>query len=617
MKNFSLSLLLVSVFGGGVAAATDFQGTLQVEIKSPAADLVVPNDENWIDVRGSASTFGGMKQLDLFLVMDTSSSLRASDPEDQRVEGAIRLVESLPTRSDTRVGIVEFDTGSELLLPLTSNRAAVIQALRNLDRSGGTDLAGGIRTALSGLESDGRPGAVPMLLVFTDGKSKRQSGTKASRESEGRAVRRAMKLAKQQGVAIHALLLGSDARGGRLLREIADTTHGSFVQVRNPDSLPDAFLNLRTAGVDHVMVRVDGSAPIKARLIGSSFSARVRLHEGVNQIVATATSLHGTTRQRSTRVELRELGCAELQVEARRDGSAALSISDRAVEIVIDASRSMWGRMHGRPKMDIAKETVDAALEWLPEGLDLSLRAYGNANASEKYDCRDSQLLVGLAQDNRDRIREAIAELRPNGQTPIAFALEQIAADFSDYRGERAVVLVTDGIESCAGDPVAAARALQELGSIPVHVIGFGLASAEDEDVLSLQAIAQASGGRFVTAGSARELREAIGVMVGTPFQVWSGETPVARGALGSQERIRLPGGDYEVRLESLPPREFQIRLSGEERLTLAFERNRGKISQHARRDPAEYVACEAAPGLEFQAPAAPDVIDEFAPESL
>ena len=146
---------------------------------------------------------------------------------------------------------------------------------------------------------------------------------------------------------------------------------------------------------------------------------------------------------------VREPGCAELQVEARRDGIPALSVSNRAVEIVIDASRSMWGRMQGRPKMSIAKETMDAALEWLPEDLELSLRAYGNANPSEQHDCRDSELLVGLARNNRDRIREAIAGLRPNGQTPIAFALEQIAADFSDYRGERAVILVPDGIESC------------------------------------------------------------------------------------------------------------------------------------------------------------------------
>ena len=615
MKNFTYSLLFLAL-SGGVAAAADFQGTLEIQIQSPAPDLVVPDADAWIDVEGSASTFGGMKQLDLFLVMDTSSSLRKSDPEDHRLAGAVRLVESLPARSDTRVGIVEFDASSELVLPLTSNRETVVRALRDLDRSGSTDLAGGIRTALSALESDRRSNAARMLLVFTDGRSSRQSGSKASRGNDARAVRRAMRQAKDAGIAIHALLLGSDPAGAGLLREIATTTHGSFVQVKTPASLPDAFMNLRTAGVDYVTVQVDGSRPIRARLRGSSFSARVPLHEGVNEIVATATSLHGVTRQQSRRVRVREPGCAELEVEARRDGRPALSISDRAVEIVIDASQSMWGRMDGQPKMSVAKKTVDAALDWLPADLDLSLRAYGNTHAREKYNCRDSELLVGLARGNRERIRAAIAGLRPRGQTPIAFALEQIATDFAGYPGERAVVLVTDGIESCGGDPVSAARALQELGSVPVHVIGFGLSNGEDEDLLSLQAIAEASGGRFVTAGSAEELREALGVMVGTPFEVLRDEQPVARGALGSDERIRVPAGDYVVRLESLPPRQFQVRVENEERLTLAFERNEGKVSQHASRGTADYATCDLPDGIEFAPPASPGAIDDFAPAS-
>ena len=73
-----------------------------------------------------------------------------------------------------------------------------------------------------------------------------------------------------------------------------------------------------------------------------------------------------------------------------------------------------------------------------------------------------------------------------------------------------AVVLVTDGIESCGGDPAASAGALQGEGRFPVHVIGFGLSGAENADLDSLRAIADASGGRFITAGNARELRDAL-----------------------------------------------------------------------------------------------------------
>ena len=622
MKNFFLSLLFLGT-PAGLSAAQDSQGTLQVEIQSPAPGLIVPSSEAWIDVQGEASSFGGVKQLDLLLVMDTSSSLRDSDPNAHRLEGAIQLVESLPARSDTRIGIVEFDSSSELVLPLTSDRARVIEALRNLDRSGSTDLAGGIQSALSGLDRGGRPAAVRMMLLFTDGKSKRLSAFKFARAKEGRAVRSAMGQAIDQGVAIHSLLLGSDAGGAKLLQEIARETDGSFVQVTEPGKLPEAFLNLRTAGVDHVTVQVGDAEPIPARLIGSSFSARIPVREGVNQIVATATSLHGLTRQQATSITVRGPGCGELHVEALLDGSPALSVSDRGVEVVIDASLSMWGRMQGRPKMDIAKETVNTALDWLPEDLDVSLRSYGNRHAREHHNCQDSELLVPLARGNRGKIREAVAGLRPNGQPPNAFALGQIATDLANYRGERAVILVTDGIESCGGDPVAAAQALQAQGRIPVHVIGFGLGNDADENLESLRAIAEVSGGRFVTADSAEELRGALSVMVGTAFQVWRGERPVARGALGSTERIQLPGGNYRVQLESSPPQELPIRLASEEQLTLVFDRDGGGVSHREQREPVAYTACDSAADLDDLAPAVPaapaepDEIDFQAPASL
>ena len=73
--------------------------------------------------------------------------------------------------------------------------------------------------------------------------------------------------------------------------------------------------------------------------------------------------------------------------------------------------------------------------------------------------------------------KKQLSVLSPLGQTPIAYALNQAADDFSTLQGERALVLVTDGIESCGGDPVQAARDLREQG-IKVHLIGFGMASA-------------------------------------------------------------------------------------------------------------------------------------------
>jgi hypothetical protein len=199
---------------------------------------------------------------------------------------------------------------------------------------------------------------------------------------------------------------------------------------------------------------------------------------------------------------------------------------------------------------------------------------------------------VPFGRQNREPIRRAIAGLRPLGQTPIAYALNQVAGDFEESQSERAVVLVTDGIESCGGDPVAAARSLHD-EQIVIHVIGFGLGNAADEDTASLDAIAQASGGRFLTAGSAAELKEALAGTAGTPFRVFQGDSVVANGALGSGEPVMLPEGEYRVRVDSTPAYEVEVRLIRNEGLTLALEKEEGVVSHAERRHLVGYIPCE------------------------
>jgi hypothetical protein len=90
-------------------------------------------------------------------------------------------------------------------------------------------------------------------------------------------------------------------------------------------------------------------------------------------------------------------------------------------------------------------------------------------------------------------------ELRGTGTTPLGGALESAlsyldgvrAGDgVSDCRPYR-VILVTDGAETCNGDPVAAATALEAAG-FTTHVIGF--ATSDAGIVASLDAIAAAGG---------------------------------------------------------------------------------------------------------------------------
>ena len=417
--------------------------------------------------------------------------------------GAIGLVKNLSPKSDIKIGVVSFDSRSELAQPMTSDREAVIDTLLQLPRSGSTNLAAGISAAVAELERSGRPDSSRIIMLFTDGMSSKNKAYDAAVE------------ATRRGITIQTLLLGSSSQGTKILDTIAWATGGSFVRVSDPSKLPEAFLNLRTTGVDTVTLSVNGSAPVPARLAGGTFAASVPLAIGENEIVAFATSLDGNTKETSITVNVRDASCAALEVMAMNEGRPALSLNDRAVQIVVDASRSMWGQIDGVSKMAIAKETLEEVSYWLPSDIDLSLRAYGGTSAVESNNCADSNLLVSFGELNRDPIRRAIASLRPTGQTPIAYALNQAGRDFDGLNSDRAIVLVSDGIESCGGDPVVAAQGLREQGII-VHLIGFGMGNAADEDTASLRAVASASGGRYVTASSAEEHKAALARTVAT-----------------------------------------------------------------------------------------------------
>ncbi len=593
MQNSLIVILSVLVCGYATAAGTEAfdprpgmsavsPGELKVEIHSPSDDFVSTSGQISVEVEGVASTIGGVRFIDMMLVLDTSTSLRHNDPDDFRTAAAIGLIESLSPKSDTRIGVIGFNNKSELIQPLTANRDDVIQALENLKRSGGTDLADGILTALEELTQHGRPESSRVIMLFTDG---------MSNENKARA---ATLQVQAQGIAIQTMLLGENLRGGFLLEEIAAATGGSFAWVLDPSELPEAFLNLRTTAVDTVTLSVNGSDPVLAKLAGGTFTGTVGLEVGENRIVALATSLDNQTKESIVTVNVGDASCATLEVTALNEGRPALSLNERAVEIVVDASRSMWGQIDGKPKMAVAKEILLDASAWLPDDMNLALRAYGNASPSDNNNCTDSALLVPFGAESRAPIREAISELRPLGQTPIAYALNQAAGDFAALESERALVLVTDGIESCGGDPVAAAAKLREQG-IMIHLIGFGLNNAADEDAASLQAIADASGGLFLTANSAEELKAALEVTVRTRFRVLKEDTVVARGVLGSNEPLFLPMGDYRMELDSVPAREVQFSLAARDELTLVLKKKDGVVSHSEYRDLLEPTSCEDA----------------------
>ncbi|NQT76140.1 MAG: VWA domain-containing protein [Bacteroidetes bacterium] len=145
---------------------------------------------------------------------------------------------------------------------------------------------------------------------------------------------------------------------------------------------------------------------------------------------------------------------------------------------VLDGSQSMYGRWQSDIKMNIAQNLLSNLLDSLKdvENIQLALRVYGHQKTYPPQDCNDTRLVVPFADKNAMRIKNQLRYIKPKGTTPIAFALEQSAGDFPPCDNCRnIIILITDGLEECGGDPCAVSRDLQKRGiALKPFVIGIG-----------------------------------------------------------------------------------------------------------------------------------------------
>ena len=179
------------------------------------------------------------------------------------------------------------------------------------------------------------------------------------------------------------------------------------------------------------------------------------------------------------------LFCGNVCFSQSRNASAGNAPLTRIL-FIYDASNSMWGDWQSDKKINIANRLLSKMIDSLENypNLELALRVYGHQKDFRLYDCNDTKLEVPFAPDNFLKIKQKLKSLSPKGTTPIALSLEAAAADFPPCANcKNVIVLITDGIEECKGDPCAASQALQKKGiTLKPFIIGIGadFASAFD-----------------------------------------------------------------------------------------------------------------------------------------
>lgn len=145
---------------------------------------------------------------------------------------------------------------------------------------------------------------------------------------------------------------------------------------------------------------------------------------------------------------------------------------------LFDASQSMYARWETNTKFEIAKKLLGELVDSLQgiDQLELAMRVYGHTKRYPPQDCDDTRLEVPFGKKNGYQIKARLDAISPSGTTPIARSLEECGKDFPSDPSRNIIILITDGIEECSGDPCAVSAALQKRGIVlKPFVIGLGI----------------------------------------------------------------------------------------------------------------------------------------------
>jgi len=190
----------------------------------------------------------------------------------------------------------------------------------------------------------------------------------------------------------------------------------------------------------------------------------------------------------------------------------AASAVDNVV-FILDASNSMNKTLGEDTRLNVAKQALLDLLNVVGNLDEAGLFVFGHRvdKDDEAASCLDIEpLFPSLPEDaaNSPDIADAILGLQALGKTPIADSLIAASNVLLGLEGESAIVLITDGEETCGGDPAIVAHMLATLEPpIKLHIVGLDVGFDVQE---RLAEIAGITGGQYFAVGAADELFAAL-----------------------------------------------------------------------------------------------------------
>ena len=199
------------------------------------------------------------------------------------------------------------------------------------------------------------------------------------------------------------------------------------------------------------------------------------------------------------------------------------------IQLIFDASGSMGDVIEAEQKITAARRTIELLVQALPvdeDNLNVGFRVFGhegdNTDASRDISCQSTELVVPMEGVDQEALMNTVNTYVPTGWTPIKLALTEAGQDFPVLENVRnVIILVSDGEETCGGNPEATAQLLaQSDANITTHVVGLGLDSITAN---RLAKIAVAGGGLYLNATDGQTLTGAVLGVVSEEFRLTGG----------------------------------------------------------------------------------------------
>jgi len=179
------------------------------------------------------------------------------------------------------------------------------------------------------------------------------------------------------------------------------------------------------------------------------------------------------------------------------DASGSMSIS---MDITPDELRRL---MQDQPvknfdreprRISLAHRSAKQVIDEVPKDMDISLVSAAT--------CQQVYVTPAFSFAQRDELKQAIDKIQPVGKTALAEALEKAGKLVDGVDRDAIIVLITDGEETCGGDPCTVAQQLkQKKPRLQVNVV----------DIMNTGAgncIASQTGGAVYAVNNTHEFNE-------------------------------------------------------------------------------------------------------------